>query len=158
MTQKLIKRKSATKGRTGIDRGLGALVLAVGGKSAKDQFPAFSAGDTIRVHVRIKEGGKERVQAFEGLCIRIRGAGSSKAFTVRKVTHGVGVERVFQYNSPKLAKIEVMEKGRVRRAKLYYIRELEGRAARIGKDMRTKAPAAGAKAKTAKPESAPKKS
>src|SRR6201990_1927135 len=93
--------------------------------------PAFRPGDTLRVNVRVKEGEKERIQAFEGVCIARRGSGVSETFTVRKISNGVGVERIFPLHSPMLAEINVMRRGRVRRAKLYYLRHLTGKAARI---------------------------
>jgi large subunit ribosomal protein L19 len=91
----------------------------------------FRAGDTVRVNVRVKEGDKERVQAFEGICIARRGAGVSETFTVRKISNGVGVERIFPVHSPMLAEIVVVRRGVVRRAKLYYLRNVTGKAARI---------------------------
>lgn len=97
----------------------------------RSDFPAFKTGDHIRVHVRVIEGDKERIQPFEGDVINIRGAGLSKTFTVRKIASGVGVERIFTFNSPKLAKVEVVREGKVRRAKLFYLRSLSGKAARI---------------------------
>lgn len=97
----------------------------------KTDLPSFNSGDHIRVHVRVIEGDKERIQPFEGDVISIRGAGSNKTFTVRKISSGVGVERIFPYNSPKIAKIELLKQGDVRRAKLYYLRNLSGKAARI---------------------------
>ncbi len=97
----------------------------------KTDLPGFSSGDHIRVHVRVIEGDKERIQPFEGDVISIRGAGNNKTFTVRKISSGVGVERIFPYNSPKIAKIELLKQGDVRRAKLYYLRNLSGKAARI---------------------------
>jgi len=93
--------------------------------------PDFSAGDTVVVQVRVKEGSRERLQAFEGVVIGKRNRGVNSAFTVRKISHGEGVERVFQTYSPNVAEIEVKRKGDVRRAKLYYLRGLTGRAARI---------------------------
>ncbi|MFK7890375.1 MAG: 50S ribosomal protein L19 [Granulosicoccus sp.] len=93
--------------------------------------PTFAAGDTVVVQVRVKEGDRERLQAFEGVCIAKRNRGLNSAFTVRKVSHGEGVERVFQTYSPLVAGIEVKRRGDVRRAKLYYLRGLTGRAARI---------------------------
>lgn len=93
--------------------------------------PTFAAGDTVVVQVRVKEGDRERLQAFEGVCIAKRNRGLHSAFTVRKVSHGEGVERVFQTYSPLVADIEVKRRGDVRRAKLYYLRGLTGRAARI---------------------------
>lgn len=97
----------------------------------RDDLPKFNPGDHIRVHVRVIEGDKERVQPFEGDVISIRGAGAQRTFTVRKISSGVGVERIFPLNSPKIAKIELMRQGNVRRAKLYYLRKLSGKAARI---------------------------
>jgi large subunit ribosomal protein L19 len=93
--------------------------------------PAFRAGDSVRVSVKVKEGDKERVQAFEGVCIARRGRGVSETFTVRKISNGVGVERIFPLHSPMVADIAVVRRGRVRRAKLYYLRALSGKAARI---------------------------
>jgi len=97
----------------------------------RSDIPAFRAGDTLRVNVRVKEGEKERLQAFEGVCIARRGSGVSATFTVRKVSNGVGVERIFPVHSPMLADITVVRRGSVRRAKLYYLRELTGKATRI---------------------------
>src|SRR5215210_1006225 len=108
----------------------------------RSDLPAFRAGDTVRVHVRIKEGEKERVQAFEGVVIGKSNKGASKAFNVRKISHGVGVERMFLESSPKIAKLEVVQQGRVRRAKLYYLRGLEGKAAKIEREVETLAAAA----------------
>jgi large subunit ribosomal protein L19 len=93
--------------------------------------PPFRAGDTVRVSVRVKEGDKERLQAFEGVCIARRGSGVSESFTVRKISNGVGVERIFPLHSPMLGEIKVVRRGRVRRAKLYYLRNLVGKATRI---------------------------
>lgn len=97
----------------------------------RTDFAKFNAGDHVRVHVRVVEGDKERLQTFEGDVISVRGEGSNKTFTVRKISSGVGVERIFPINSPKIAKIEVLKEGNVRRAKLYYLRNLSGKAARI---------------------------
>ena len=93
--------------------------------------PAFRAGDTVRVHVRVVEAGRERVQVFQGVVIRRQGGGLQETFTVRKISFGVGVERTFPVHSPTIAKLEVVAHGRVRRAKLYYLRELRGKKARI---------------------------
>lgn len=93
--------------------------------------PNFKAGDQVKVHVKIKEGEKERVQVYEGIVIKIRRNGAGSAFTVRKISYGVGVERVFPYASPSIDKIEVVNSGIVRRAKLYYLRKLSGKKARI---------------------------
>jgi len=97
----------------------------------KNDLPQFRGGDHIKVHVRVIEGNKERIQAFEGDVISIRGAGINRTFTVRKISSGVGVERIFRLNSPKIAKIELLKEGDVRRAKLFYLRGLSGKAARI---------------------------
>lgn len=97
----------------------------------KEQVPDFSPGDTVRVHLKVTEGSRERIQVFEGVVIKRRGSGLGESFTVRRISYGVGVERVFPLHSPKIEKVEVMRKGRVRRAKLYYVRGLRGRAARI---------------------------
>lgn len=94
-------------------------------------MPAFEPGDTVRVMVRVKEGEKERLQAFEGLVIAKRGGGISENFTVRKVSAGVGVERIFPLHSPMIGSVDVVRRGKVRRAKLYYLRALSGKAARI---------------------------
>ena len=97
----------------------------------RTDLPAFDAGDTVRVMVRVREGDKERLQAFEGVVISRRGGGASENFTVRKVSAGVGVERIFPMQSPTIASIDLIRRGRVRRAKLYYLRALSGKAARI---------------------------
>ena len=97
----------------------------------RTDLPAFDAGDTVRVMVRVREGDKERLQAFEGVVISRRGGGASENFTVRKVSAGVGVERIFPVQSPTIASIDLIRRGRVRRAKLYYLRALSGKAARI---------------------------
>jgi large subunit ribosomal protein L19 len=97
----------------------------------KTDLPVFNPGDHIRVHVRVIEGDKERLQPFEGDVINIRGSGMNKTFTVRKISSGVGVERIFPLNSPKIAKVELLKEGNVRRAKLFYLRNLSGKAARI---------------------------
>ena len=100
-------------------------------ENARDDIPSFHPGDTVRVAVRVREGNKERLQNFEGVCIARRGAGNHETFTVRKVSAGVGVERVFPFQSPSVASIDVVRRGRVRKAKLYYLRNLSGKAARI---------------------------
>jgi large subunit ribosomal protein L19 len=105
-------------------------------ESLRDDVPEFSPGDTLKVHVRVVEGNRERVQVFQGVVIRRQGSGVRETFTVRKISFGVGVERTFPVHSPIIAKIEVMTRGAVRRAKLYYLRERTGKAAKI-KEKRT---------------------
>jgi len=97
----------------------------------RSDVPDFSVGDTVRVHVKVVEGNRERVQAFEGICMRYRSGGARTNFTVRKISHGVGLERTFLLHSPQIDKIEVLRLGKVRRAQLYYLRGLVGKAARI---------------------------
>jgi large subunit ribosomal protein L19 len=97
----------------------------------RTDLPAFRSGDTLKVMVRVREGDKERLQAFEGVCIGRKGAGISATFTVRKVSAGVGVERIFPTHSPNVASVELVRRGKVRRAKLYYLRKLSGKATRI---------------------------
>jgi large subunit ribosomal protein L19 len=99
-------------------------------------IPAFRVGDTVRVHYRIREGDKERVQVFQGVVIRRRRGGAGATFTVRKVSYGVGVERIFPANSPRIEQIEVASRGHVRRSKLYYLRELRGKKARLRESQR----------------------
>ncbi|MFK8076159.1 MAG: 50S ribosomal protein L19 [Granulosicoccus sp.] len=107
------------------------IIDAINAEQMGKEIPSFAAGDTVVVQVKVKEGDRERLQAFEGVCIAKRNRGLHSAFTVRKVSHGEGVERVFQTYSPLVAGIEVKRRGDVRRAKLYYLRGLTGRAARI---------------------------
>ncbi len=102
----------------------------------RQDLPDFGPGDTVRVHVRVREGEKERLQVFEGVVIGRKGGGVRETFTVRKVSYGVGVERVFPVHSPSLDRIEVVRHGRVRRAKLYFLRSLSGKAARLEEDRR----------------------
>lgn len=97
----------------------------------RTDLPEFGPGDTVRVHMRVVEGGRERVQPFEGIIIARSGGGAGETFTVRRVTYGVGVERVFPYNSPRIEQMEVLRRGRVRRARLFYQRDRRGKAARI---------------------------
>ena len=107
------------------------IIKAIEKRQLRSQLPEFRVGDTVKVFVKIKEGEKERVQAFEGVCIK-RTRGTSRAsFTVRKISYGVGVERVFPLNSPMVDRMEVLSRGEVRRARLYYLRDLQGKAARI---------------------------
>jgi large subunit ribosomal protein L19 len=97
----------------------------------RSDIPAFRPGDTLKVHVRVKEGNRSRIQIFQGVVIRRQGSGARETFTVRKISYGVGVERTFPIHTPAIEKIEVVTRGRVRRAKLYYLRDLRGKAARI---------------------------
>ncbi|AYO30443.1 MAG: large subunit ribosomal protein [Thermoanaerobacteraceae bacterium] len=106
-------------------------ITAVEQEQIKKDIPDFRPGDTVKVYTKVVEGGRERIQVFEGTVIARRGGGLRETFTVRKVSYGVGVERIFPLNSPRIDKIEVVKKGRVRRAKLYYMRNLRGKAARI---------------------------
>ncbi len=103
----------------------------------RTDLPQFRPGDTLRVNVRVREGEKERIQAFEGVCIARKHGGISETFKVRKISNGIGVERTFPLHSPMIATIDVVRQGRVRRAKLYYLRALRGKAARI-KELRTR--------------------
>ncbi|MES2417593.1 MAG: 50S ribosomal protein L19 [Bacteroidota bacterium] len=98
---------------------------------AKNEFPSFKSGDTVSVHYKIREGNKERIQIYQGVVIQRNSAGANETFTVRKMSNGVGVERIFPINSPNIDKVEVNSYGKVRRAKLFYLRELTGKAARI---------------------------
>jgi large subunit ribosomal protein L19 len=98
---------------------------------ARNEAPTFKSGDTISVHYKIREGNKERIQIYQGVVIQRNGVGSNETFTVRKMSNGVGVERIFPVNSPNIDKIEINSSGKVRRAKLFYLRELTGKAARI---------------------------
>lgn len=107
------------------------IIQALENEQLKQDVPAFAPGDTVVVQVRVIEGERERLQAYEGVVIGVRNRGLNSAFTVRKLSHGVGVERTFQTHSPQVASIEVKRRGDVRQAKLYYLRELTGKAARI---------------------------
>ncbi|MBI2387420.1 MAG: 50S ribosomal protein L19 [Elusimicrobia bacterium] len=122
----------------------------------KKKVPDFRPGDTVKVHMKVKEGESERVQVFEGAVIVRRGRGASENFTVRKISFGVGVERTFLISSPHIEKIELVREGKVRRARLYYLRDLTGRSARIEDREGVQAPAAPAKPEAPKAE-APKK-
>lgn len=106
-------------------------IAAIEKSFMRDDLPPFSAGDTIKVHYKIKEGDKERIQVFQGTVISRRGSGTGATFTVRKISSGIGVERVFPTHSPNIDKVEKIRAGVVRRAKLYYLRELTGKSARI---------------------------
>jgi large subunit ribosomal protein L19 len=106
-------------------------VATIAREGLKTDIPSFAAGDTLRVMVRVREGDKERLQAFEGVCMGRRGGGIDETFTVRKVSAGIGVERIFPLHSPSIGTIELVRRGKVRRAKLYYLRALSGKSARI---------------------------
>jgi len=113
-------------------------IKAVETQQMRADLPAFSPGDTLKVHYRIVEGKTERVQVFEGVCIAIKRDGLRRTFTARKMSYGVGVERTFPLNSPRIAKIEVVRHGRVRRAKLYYVRGRVGKAAKVAEKIKRK--------------------
>ncbi len=131
----------------------GAILRSIEQPHLKQGLPDFQPGDTVRVETKVVEGTRTRNQAFEGVVIAINGSGSRKSFTVRKISFGEGVERVFPFNSPLVAKVSVLERGKVRRAKLYYLRDLRGKAARIkndrGRVMKDAARAARAKSASA---------
>src|SRR6201988_10882 len=110
-----------------------AAVVDLGNAHKREDLPAFRAGDTVKVHVKVVEGSRSRVQIFQGVVIRVHGSGGGRTFTVRKVSFGVGVERTFPLHSPIFEKIEVVTRGDVRRAKLYYLRNLRGKAAKLKK-------------------------
>ncbi|AIY05875.1 50S ribosomal protein L19 [Planococcus sp. PAMC 21323] len=107
------------------------IITEITKEQLRTDLPKFRPGDTVRVHVKVVEGTRERVQVYEGVVISRRGGGISESFTVRKISYGVGVERTFPVHTPKIAQLEVTRRGKVRRAKLYYLRDLRGKAARI---------------------------
>lgn len=111
------------------------MIRAIEQEQLRKDLPRFRPGDTVRVHVKVVEGARERIQAYEGVVISRKGSGLGETFTVRRVSYGVGVERVFPVHSPRIERIEIRKKGRVRRAKLYYLRNRIGKSARI-KEMR----------------------
>ena len=106
------------------------IIRAIENEQIKENAPKFNIGDTVKVHVKIKEGNRERIQVFEGVVIKRQNAGLNETFTVRKISYAVGVERTFPVHSPKIEKIEVVREGKVRRAKLYYLRDRVGKAAK----------------------------
>jgi large subunit ribosomal protein L19 len=110
---------------------MNSIIKKVEDRSLRSDLPEFRVGDTVRVHVKVREGEKERVQAFEGVVIKINRGGNRTAFTVRKVSYGVGVERIFPLHSPRIDRLQVLSKSKVRRARLYYLRGLSGKAARL---------------------------
>ena len=116
-----------------------ALIRRLTVKPLTKQMDEFSSGDTVNVYVKVKEGEKERTQVYKGVVIKIQGSGSAKAFTVRKISSGVGVERTFPFRSPLVERVKKLSTGKVRRAKLYYLRDLDGKAARIDSELVTAA-------------------
>jgi large subunit ribosomal protein L19 len=110
---------------------MNSVIQKIEDRALRKDLPAFRVGDTVRLQVRVVEGEKERIQPFEGLVIKISRGGNRANFTVRKISYGIGVERIFPFHSPRIEKIQVLSRGKVRRAKLYYLRELSGKAARI---------------------------
>jgi large subunit ribosomal protein L19 len=115
------------------------VIDTIAAASRRDDIPEFRAGDTLKVHVRVVEGNRSRVQVFQGVCIRVQGSGVGRTFTVRKVSFGVGVERTFPLHTPIIDRVEVVTRGDVRRAKLYYLRNLRGKAAKIKEKRETTA-------------------
>ena len=122
------------------------LIEKITASQLRDDIPEFRAGDTVRVHAKIVEGTRERIQIFQGVVIKRHGAGISATYTVRKISNGVGVERTFPVHSPRVAKIDVLRHGRVRRAKLYYLRDRSGKSARIKEKLPARKTAAAAPA------------
>ncbi len=118
-------------------------VTVVEREQMKKKLPEFTPGDTVRVHVQVVEGGRERVQAFEGVVIGRKGGGVRETFTVRRISHGVGVERTFPLHSPRIDKIQVVKRATVRRSKLYYLRDLAGKAARLKEKRIAQVPTSG---------------
>ncbi len=110
---------------------MNSIIQKIEDRGLRKDLPAFRAGDTLRIQVKVVEGEKERLQQFEGVVIKINRGGNRATFTVRKVSYGIGVERIFPLHSPRIEKIQVLSRGKVRRAKLYYLRELAGKAARV---------------------------
>ena len=110
---------------------MNSIIQKVEDRGLRSDLPEFRVGDSVRVHVKVREGEKERVQAFEGVVIKINRGSNRAAFTVRKISYGVGVERIFPMHSPRIDKLQVLSRSRVRRAKLYYLRGLSGKAARL---------------------------
>jgi len=110
---------------------MNSVIQKIEDRALRTDLPPFRVGDTVRLQVKVVEGEKERIQPFEGLVIKINRGGNRANFTVRKIAYGIGVERIFPFHSPRIEKIQVLSRGKVRRAKLYYLRELSGKAARI---------------------------
>jgi large subunit ribosomal protein L19 len=126
-----LKHRKTSKGVQVRQKNLSTIIENINAQYVRNDLPDYKAGDTLKVHVRIKEGDKERIQIYEGLVIKKANRGVHRSFTVRKISHGVGVERIFLESSQRIAKVEKVSIGKVRRAKLYYIRELSGKAARV---------------------------
>ena len=114
------------------------IIKSIEHEQLKNKIPDLKVGDTVRVHQRIKEGNRERIQVFEGTIIKRQRGGSNETFTVRRIAYGTGVERTFLVNSPKVEKVEIVRHGKVRRAKLYYIRDIVGKATKVKEDIATK--------------------
>ncbi len=136
----MAKAKAATKAKTKTKKATASgvetnLVRRVTAQKKNAQIAEFRAGDTVNVFVKVKEGEKERVQVYKGVVTKLQGAGSARSFTVRKISAGVGVERTFPFTSPAIEKVELLNIGQVRRAKLYYLRNLEGKAAKIESEL-----------------------
>jgi large subunit ribosomal protein L19 len=110
---------------------MNSVIQKIEDRALRSDLPAFRVGDTLRLQVKVVEGEKERIQPFEGIVIRINRGGNRATFTVRKVSYGIGVERIFPFHSPRIEKIQVLSRGKVRRARLYYLRKLSGKAARV---------------------------
>lgn len=131
MAKKTKKTKSSSPGKET------NLVRRVTARAVSKNIQSFRPGDTVNVYVKVKEGEKERVQLYKGLVTRLQGKGTSRSFTVRKISAGVGVERIFPFTSPSIDRVEVVTSGKVRRAKLYYLRDLDGKAAKIESELVT---------------------
>jgi large subunit ribosomal protein L19 len=110
---------------------MSTIIEEIAAEHLRDNIPEFAVGDTVKVSVKVREGERERIQVFEGIVIKRRGGGIQESYTVRRISHGIGVERVFAVHSPMVDKIEVSRRGRVRRSRLYYLRDRVGRAARV---------------------------
>ena len=112
------------------------ILRAIEAEQMRNDLPEFHVGDTVKLHVKVKEGNRERIQIFEGTIIKVQNGGIQKTFTVRRISYGIGVERTFPVNSPKIAKIEVVRLGKVRRARLFYLRDRVGKAAKVKEQLR----------------------
>lgn len=124
-------KRERTRASVQGEKKMSNIITEITKEQLRTDLPAFRPGDTVRVHVKVVEGTRERIQMYEGVVIKRRGGGISETFTVRKISYGVGVERTFPVHTPKIANLEVVRRGKVRRAKLYYLRNLRGKAARI---------------------------